>query len=148
MSPVLVKRAPRSEVKTNEDLGSCSRRSRRSARSSSLRIGCVLGVPSLTLRTCRLAVPPAHRSCRKATTIMVAYRWPFGAPPAGGLFACRHALPALRQCRPYGKTHLVLTRGTAIDANVCIASVWQLLYAGDFHLLSAPACWPFGTTGF
>jgi hypothetical protein len=47
--------APRSDVNTNGDL-SCSRWSRRSARSSSPRMGWVLGVPALTLRTCRVAV--------------------------------------------------------------------------------------------
>jgi hypothetical protein len=45
----------RSEVKTKGDLGSWSRCSRRSDRSSSPRIGWVLGVPFLTLGTCRAA---------------------------------------------------------------------------------------------
>ena len=38
-----LKGTPRSEVNTNADLGSCSRWSRRGARSSSPMIGCVLG---------------------------------------------------------------------------------------------------------
>ncbi len=70
--------APRSDVNTKGDLGSCSRCSRRRARSSSPRIGCVLGVPCFTLRTCRVALrsppdpsvgPPARRlvghACRR-----------------------------------------------------------------------------------
>jgi Na+/H+ antiporter NhaD/arsenite permease-like protein len=44
-----------SDVNTNGDR-SCSRWSRRNARSSSPRIGWVLGVPALTRRTCRVAV--------------------------------------------------------------------------------------------
>lgn len=43
--------APRSEVNTKGDFGSCSRWSRRRARSSSPRIGSVLGA-CFTLRTC------------------------------------------------------------------------------------------------
>ena len=45
----------RSLVKTNGDLGSCSRCNRRKALNSSPMIGWVLGVPCLTLRTCRVA---------------------------------------------------------------------------------------------
>jgi hypothetical protein len=45
-----------SDVNTKVDFGSCSRCSDCSARSSSPRIGCVLGVPFLTLRTCTVAV--------------------------------------------------------------------------------------------
>jgi hypothetical protein len=45
--PAVVNGAPRSLVNTNEDLGSCSRCSFRSARSSSPRIGCVAGDPFL-----------------------------------------------------------------------------------------------------
>ena len=48
-------RAPRSLVNTKGAFGSCSRCSRRSARSSSPRMGCVLGVPFLALRTARVA---------------------------------------------------------------------------------------------
>jgi hypothetical protein len=43
--PAVVNGAPRSDVNTNCDLGSCSRWSRRKARSWSPRIGCVQGVP-------------------------------------------------------------------------------------------------------
>ena len=50
--PAVVNSEPRSDV----NFGSCSRCSRRRARNSSPRIGCVLGVPCLTLRTCTLAV--------------------------------------------------------------------------------------------
>ena len=46
----------RSDVNTNGDLGSCSRWSRRRARSSSPIIRMRGGVPCLTLRTCRDAV--------------------------------------------------------------------------------------------
>jgi hypothetical protein len=52
----VVNGAPRSEVNTNGDFGSCSRWGRRKARNSSPRIGCVLGVPFLTLRMARAAV--------------------------------------------------------------------------------------------
>ena len=52
--PAVENGGPRSHVNTNGDLGSCSRCSWRSARSSSPRIGCVAGVPCLTLRTCRM----------------------------------------------------------------------------------------------
>ncbi len=55
-NPAGVNGAPRSEVNTNGDFGSCSRWSRRRDRNSSPRIGCVLGVPCLTLRTCMVAV--------------------------------------------------------------------------------------------
>ena len=44
--PAVVNGAPRSEVKTNGDFCTCSRLRRRSARSSSPRIGCVLAMPS------------------------------------------------------------------------------------------------------
>ena len=54
--PAAVNGEPRSDVSTNGDFGSCSRWSRRTARSSSPRIGWVLGVPCLTLRTCRMPV--------------------------------------------------------------------------------------------
>ena len=54
-NPAVLKGAPRSEVNTNADFGSCSRCSLRNARSSSPRIGCVLGEPLLTLRTARVA---------------------------------------------------------------------------------------------
>ena len=53
--PAVVNGAPRSDVNTNGDLGSCSRAKRRSARNSSPRIGWVLGVPFLTRRTARVA---------------------------------------------------------------------------------------------
>jgi len=49
--PPVVNGEPRSEVNTNGDLGACSRRSRRRARSSSPRTGWVPGVPRFTLRT-------------------------------------------------------------------------------------------------
>ena len=55
-NPAGLNGAPRSDVNTNGDFGSCSRWSRRRARNSSPRMGWVLGVPCLTLRTCRLAV--------------------------------------------------------------------------------------------
>ena len=45
---------PRSVTNTNGDFGA-SRRSFRNARSSSPRIGCVLGFPFLTRRTCKVA---------------------------------------------------------------------------------------------
>ena len=45
--PAVLNGAPRSEVNTNGDFGSCSRWSRRSARNSSPRMGWVLGVPCL-----------------------------------------------------------------------------------------------------
>jgi hypothetical protein len=54
--PVVVNGAPRSDVKMNGAFGSCSRWSRRRALDSSPRIEWVLGVPCLTLRTCRVAV--------------------------------------------------------------------------------------------
>jgi hypothetical protein len=57
-TPAVLKGAPRSEVNTNGDTGSCSRWRRRRARSSSPRIGWVLGVPRFTLRTC--SVPEAN----------------------------------------------------------------------------------------
>jgi type 1 fimbriae regulatory protein FimB/type 1 fimbriae regulatory protein FimE len=50
--PVGPNGAPRSEVNTKADFGSCSRCSLRSARSSSPPIGCVEGVPFLVRRTC------------------------------------------------------------------------------------------------
>ena len=50
-----VKGVPRSDVKTNGDLGSCSRCRRRSALSSSPTMGWVAGVPRLTRRTCSVA---------------------------------------------------------------------------------------------
>jgi hypothetical protein len=53
--PAVVNGAPRSDVKMKGDFGSCSRWSRRRARNSSPRIGWVLGVPCLALRTCRVA---------------------------------------------------------------------------------------------
>jgi hypothetical protein len=86
--PAVVNGPARSLVKTNGDLGACSRRSLRSARSSSPMIGWVLGVPRLTRRTCRVAVAKsiwshrrsvssdALRPCRHATRIMVLSRWP------------------------------------------------------------------------
>jgi hypothetical protein len=43
-------------VNTKGNLGSCSRCNRRSRRSSSPRMGWVLGLPCLTLRTCSVAV--------------------------------------------------------------------------------------------
>jgi hypothetical protein len=49
--PPVVNGAPRSDVKTKGDFGSCSRCRRRRARISSPRIGCVAGVPLLALRT-------------------------------------------------------------------------------------------------
>jgi hypothetical protein len=55
-NPAVVNGAPRSDVKTKGDFGSYSRW----ARSSSPRIGWVLGVPCLTLRTCRVAVREVH----------------------------------------------------------------------------------------
>lgn len=58
----------RSLVKTNGDLGSCSRCKRRKARSSSPMIGWVLGVPCLTLRTCRVAVAKSIWSHRRSTS--------------------------------------------------------------------------------
>ncbi len=45
--PAVVKGEPRSDVNTKSDLGSCSRCSRRRARSSSPMIGCVAGDPFL-----------------------------------------------------------------------------------------------------
>ena len=86
--PAVVNGVPRSDVNTKGDFGSCSRCSRRRARNSSPRIGCVLGVPCLTLRTCRAAVRKSicsqrrstssdtRRPCRKTRT-MVASRWPW-----------------------------------------------------------------------
>jgi hypothetical protein len=58
--PAVVNGALLSDVNTNGDFSSCSRWSRRRARSSSPGIGCVLGVPCLTLRTCRVAVLKSH----------------------------------------------------------------------------------------
>ena len=52
-NPAVLNGAPRPEVNTKGDLGSFSRYSRRRARGSSQRIGCVLGVPCLALQTCR-----------------------------------------------------------------------------------------------
>jgi hypothetical protein len=54
--PAVVNGDPRFEVNTNGDFGSCSRCKRRSARISSPKIGCVLGVPCLTRRTCSVPV--------------------------------------------------------------------------------------------
>jgi hypothetical protein len=54
--PAVVKGAPRSLVNTIGDLGSCSGCSLRNARSSSPRIGWVLGDPFFTLCTARVAV--------------------------------------------------------------------------------------------
>ena len=54
--PAVVKGPARSLVNTNGDFGSCSRCNRRKARNSSPMIGWVLGVPCLTLRTCRVAL--------------------------------------------------------------------------------------------
>jgi hypothetical protein len=53
--PAVVNGAPRSEVNMNGDLDSCSRCSPRNARSSSPRIGCLLGDPYLTRRTAMVA---------------------------------------------------------------------------------------------
>jgi hypothetical protein len=53
--PAVVNGAPRSDVNTKGDLGSCPRWRRRKARSSSPRMGWVLGVPRFTLRTCSAA---------------------------------------------------------------------------------------------
>jgi hypothetical protein len=121
--------APRSEVKTNGDLGCWSHWlwRRRSARSSSRKIDACQECP---LR------PTESRDLRRPNVC----GWP------SQLSGVVHRLTPLHS--PYGKPHLVLTRGTAIDANVCIASLWQAFYARDFHLVSAPACRPFGTTGF
>jgi hypothetical protein len=46
-NPAVVNGAPRSEVNTKGEFGSCSRWSRRRARSSSPRIGCVLARSAL-----------------------------------------------------------------------------------------------------
>ena len=66
-NPAVVNGAPRSEVNTKGDFGPCSRRSRRKARNSSPMIGCVLGVPCLTLRTRRVAVrnPAKQHTCHR-----------------------------------------------------------------------------------
>jgi len=73
-------RAPRSLVNTKGAFGSCSRCSRRSARSSSPRMGCVLGVPFLALRTARVAASKSiwsqRRSTNSPTRTMVASRCP------------------------------------------------------------------------
>ena len=65
----MVKGEPRSEVNTKGDLGPCSRARRRNARNSSPRIGCLLGVPFLALRTARVGfevdlVPAASQPAR------------------------------------------------------------------------------------
>jgi hypothetical protein len=65
-NPAVVNGAPRSDVNTKGDLGSCSRWSSLRARNSSPRIGCVLGVPCLTLRTCRVAVVKSTCSQRRS----------------------------------------------------------------------------------
>jgi hypothetical protein len=67
-NPAVVKGPARSLVKTNGDLGSCSRCKRRKARSSSPMIGWVLGVPCLTPRTCRVAVAKSIWSHRRSTS--------------------------------------------------------------------------------
>jgi hypothetical protein len=64
----VVNGASRSDVNTKADFGFCSRPNRRSARSSSPRIGCELGVPCLTLRTCKVAILKSTWSQRRSTS--------------------------------------------------------------------------------
>jgi hypothetical protein len=55
-------------VNTNGDFGSCSRCSRRRARNSSPRIGCVAGEPFLTRRTASVAASKSIWSHRRSTS--------------------------------------------------------------------------------
>jgi hypothetical protein len=59
--------APLSEVNTRGDLGSCSH-CRRRERSSSPRIGCVLGVPCFARRTCSAAFRKSTSSHRRSVS--------------------------------------------------------------------------------
>src|SRR3974390_504113 len=120
-TPAVLKGAARSEVNTKGDFGSCSHCSRRSARNSSPRIGWLLGVPCLTLRTCSADIEPvlAHlgadggaifnadafmnNNLKLAIDLAARYRVPaiYGssapAAKAGGLIS--YNLDQLAQCR-------------------------------------------------
>jgi hypothetical protein len=100
---------PRSLVNTKADLSARSRCSRRRARSSSPRIGCVLGVPFLIRRTARVAalkialIPTQVHQLTRPQTMPVAdqdhglSRWPQRLPLT--TFCSRSTSPSVRYSR-------------------------------------------------
>jgi hypothetical protein len=48
---------------------------------------------------------------------------------------------------PHGQPHLMATRATMVDPNICVAAFGKSLDAGDFHLYTAPTRGAFGTAG-